>query len=124
MTVFEEYKKKHIGGESVSTPLPVEEKRNPLEVVRPHDTKMSCGEPAGTKEARFKPPTGSWEENVREIDMCSENGILKVYLTWQGGEKTLHNTDQVYKRCPQRVRHKIISPLHICTLIDSDVEIL
>jgi hypothetical protein len=110
VTVFEEYKKKHTSGESVRGPLSAEGDGNQLEVVRPHDTKMSCGEPAGTKETEFKPPTGSWEENVQKIDMCSENGMLKVYLTWKGGEKTLHNIDQVYKRCPQRVRHKTKSP--------------
>jgi hypothetical protein len=122
VTVFEEYKKKHIDRESVSGRLPAEEKRN--QMVRPHDTKMSCGEYAGRKETQFKPPAGSWEESVREIDMCLENGTPKVCLTWQGGEKTLHNTDQVYKRCPQKVRHKIIASLHICTLIDLDVEVL
>jgi len=105
VTVFEEYKKHQISGESVSGPSPTEAKRDKLEVVRSRDTETIRGKPAGTKGTNFKPPTGSWEESVQRIDACEErDGSVKVYLTWKGGEKTLHTLGQVYERCPQKVR--------------------
>ena len=60
--------------------------------------------PASAKAAEFKPPTGSWEEDVVGIDACEgPEGAIVVYLTWKGGQKSQHPTAQVYKRCPQRV---------------------
>lgn len=53
----------------------------------------------------FRPPTGSWEEDVIAIDACEgSEGNVVVYLTWKGNHKTQHPLSQVYKRCPQRVR--------------------
>ena len=60
--------------------------------------------PSSAKAAEFKPPTGSWEEDVVGIDACEgPEGAIVVYLTWKGGQKSQHPTAQVYKRCPQRV---------------------
>ncbi|KAH8601152.1 hypothetical protein B0O99DRAFT_648579 [Bisporella sp. PMI_857] len=60
--------------------------------------------PVATKQAEFKPPSGSWEEDVVGIDACEgPEGAVIVYLTWKGGQKTQHPTAQVYKRCPQRM---------------------
>ncbi|KAG9247181.1 hypothetical protein BJ878DRAFT_213151 [Calycina marina] len=60
--------------------------------------------PASAKAAEFKPPTGSWEEDVTGIDACEgPEGAIVVYLSWKGGQKSQHPTAQVYKRCPQRM---------------------
>jgi chromobox protein 1 len=94
-------------------------------VVRFLDTKTARGRPAGTKGSNFKPPTGSWEEGVQRIDACKERDrTVAVYLIWKGGHKTKQTHSQVYKRCPQKVRHKTNAFLHVYRLIDSDVEIL
>jgi chromobox protein 1 len=61
--------------------------------------------PASAKKAEFKPPSGSWEEEVTGIDACEgAEGNVIVYLTWKGGHKSQHPLSQIYKRCPQRVR--------------------
>jgi chromobox protein 1 len=60
---------------------------------------------ASVSQAEFKPPTGSWEDEVVAIDACQGNeGTVVVYLTWKAGQKTQHPLAQVYKRCPQKVR--------------------
>ncbi|RKF64414.1 Chromo domain-containing protein 2 [Erysiphe neolycopersici] len=60
--------------------------------------------PASAKITRFKPPTGSWEEEVTAIDACEgTQGNMAVYLTWKGGHKSQHPLDQIYKRCPQKM---------------------
>jgi chromobox protein 1 len=65
--------------------------------------------PASAKQ-EFKPPTGSWEEDVIGIDACEgPKGDVLVYLTWKGQHKTQHPLSQVYKRCPQRVRFSTYS---------------
>jgi chromobox protein 1 len=108
VTVFQEYKKgNRISGDSVSGPSPTEVKRDQLKVTRHLDTKTNRGKPTSAKKADFKPPTGSWEEYVQQIDACEEkDGTVSVYLTWEGGQKTRHTLNQVYNRCPQRVRYK------------------
>ncbi|KAH6678804.1 chromo domain-containing protein [Plectosphaerella plurivora] len=59
---------------------------------------------SGTANA-WKPPSGSWEEEIETIDACEdeESGKLIVYLNWKAGHKTKHTTDVVYKRCPQKM---------------------
>jgi chromobox protein 1 len=53
----------------------------------------------------FKPPSGTWEEDVVMIDAAEgTEGSVVVFLTWKGGQKTQHPLPQVYKRCPQKVR--------------------
>ncbi|POS86254.1 hypothetical protein EPUL_000904 [Erysiphe pulchra] len=60
--------------------------------------------PASAKITRFKPPTGSWEEEVTAIDACEgTQGNMVVFLTWKGGHKSQHPLDQIYKRCPQKM---------------------
>ncbi|KAI1472226.1 heterochromatin protein one [Daldinia caldariorum] len=53
----------------------------------------------------WKPPVGSWEDEVESIDACHDEvkGKLVVYLTWKNGNKTQHDTKVVYKRCPQKM---------------------
>lgn len=53
----------------------------------------------------WKPPAGSWEDDVDTIDACHDehSGKLIVYLTWKNGQKTQHETKVIYQRCPQKV---------------------
>ncbi|KAI2633246.1 heterochromatin protein one [Hypomontagnella submonticulosa] len=53
----------------------------------------------------WKPPVGSWEDEVEAIDACHDEatGKLVVYLTWRNGHKTHHDTKAVYQRCPQKM---------------------
>lgn len=62
--------------------------------------------PASAKAAEWKPPSGSWEDHVEQVDMCQdeETGTFIVYLTWKNGKKTQHPKEVVYRRCPQKVR--------------------
>jgi Chromo shadow domain len=116
VTVFQEYKRKNpIGLESV-TPSRRDVEGDQLGVVQSRDTTTSHAKPVGTAETDFKPPTGSWEKSVTKIDACEDkDGSVRVYLTWKGGEKTLHALGQVYKRCPQKVRHKAnLSCIYTC----------
>jgi chromobox protein 1 len=60
--------------------------------------------PASLEKAAFKPPTGSWEDEVQGIDACEgTDGNVMVFLQWASGHKTQHPLEQVYKRCPQKV---------------------
>jgi chromobox protein 1 len=59
--------------------------------------------PASLKD--FKPPTGSWEDEIKAIDGVEEraDGNMVVYVTWRSGHKTEHPLERVYRRCPQKV---------------------
>ncbi|KUI52928.1 Chromo domain-containing protein 2 [Cytospora mali] len=61
--------------------------------------------PASAKEREWKPPSGSWDDDVETVDMCQdeENGAFIVYLTWKNGKKTQHPKEVVYRRCPQKM---------------------
>ncbi|ROT36617.1 hypothetical protein SODALDRAFT_345920 [Sodiomyces alkalinus F11] len=61
--------------------------------------------PASAKANAWKPPSGSWEDEVETIDACEDEqtGKLIVYLNWKNGQKTKHGTDVIYKRCPQKM---------------------
>lgn len=61
--------------------------------------------PASAKAVEWKPPSGSWEDEVETADMCQdeESGNFIVYLTWKNGKKTQHPKEVVYRRCPQKV---------------------
>jgi len=60
--------------------------------------------PAALTKKQWKPPAGSWENDVQTVDMYrDENGNLMIYLTWKNGEKTQHAAKQAYQRCPQKV---------------------
>jgi hypothetical protein len=90
-------------------------KQDRLKVARLLDTKINHGKPTSTK-VDFKPPAGSWEEHVQQIDACEgKDGTVSVYLTWKGGQKTRHTLNQVYNRCPQRVRYNTKHIADECT---------
>lgn len=59
--------------------------------------------PPATK--KWTPPSGSWEDDIEDIDACEEEGSGKmiVYLNWKNGQKTKHDTTVIYKKCPQKV---------------------
>lgn len=61
--------------------------------------------PASAKAVEWKPPSGSWEDEVDTADMCQDedSGNFIVYLTWKNGKKTQHPKEVVYRRCPQKV---------------------
>ena len=75
-----------IRGGRVSGPLPTQIKWDQHKVTRLLDTKLNHGKSTSAKKVDFKPPIGSWEEHVQQIDACKENdGTVSVYLTWKGG---------------------------------------
>lgn len=61
--------------------------------------------PQTARAATWKPPAGSWEDHIAQLDACEdeETGKLMVYLTWKNGHKTQHETSIIYQRCPQKV---------------------
>ncbi|RFU29944.1 hypothetical protein B7463_g6388, partial [Scytalidium lignicola] len=65
----------------------------------------STSPPASSRKTGiFKPPNGSWEDDVVEIDACEgHDGKITVFLTWKGGHRTQHPASQVYHRCPQKM---------------------
>ncbi|KAH7109725.1 hypothetical protein B0J13DRAFT_462764, partial [Dactylonectria estremocensis] len=62
---------------------------------------------------QWNPPLGSWEDEIETIGACEEddNGKLIVYLIWKNGQKTKHETQIIYKKCPQKVVHPFVIPL-------------
>lgn len=53
---------------------------------------------------QWSPPSGSWEDEIETIDACEEdNGKLVVYLIWKNGQKTKHDTQVIYRKCPQKM---------------------
>lgn len=61
-------------------------------------------EPPESLKKEFRPPAGSWEQDVDIVDMFrDDNGALMVFLTWKNGHKTQHPAKQAYQRCPQKV---------------------
>ncbi|KAH7137594.1 hypothetical protein EDB81DRAFT_844136 [Dactylonectria macrodidyma] len=61
----------------------------------------------------WNPPSGSWEDEIEAIGACEEddNGKLIVYLGWKNGQKTKHETQVIYKKCPQKVVYPFVIPL-------------
>ncbi|CAM1502295.1 Fc.00g042790.m01.CDS01 [Cosmosporella sp. VM-42] len=54
---------------------------------------------------KWSPPAGSWEDEIETIDACEDEGSgkLVVYLIWKNGSKTKHDTQVIYKKCPQKM---------------------
>ena len=66
------------------------------------ETKGECHR--RTKAAKFKLPSGNWEEEVVGIDGCERfEGNIIIYLSWKDGRKSQHPLVQVNERCPQKV---------------------
>ncbi|KAH7132700.1 hypothetical protein EDB81DRAFT_659907, partial [Dactylonectria macrodidyma] len=62
---------------------------------------------------KWSPPSGLWEDEIEKINACEEddNGKLIVYLIWKNGQKTKHETQIIYKKCPQKVVHSFVTPM-------------
>ena len=57
-----------------------------------------------TRVGKWKPPTGSWEEEIQAIDTVeSDERGLHVYVQWNSGKKSRHPIEEIYKKCPQKV---------------------
>ncbi|UZP37735.1 hypothetical protein NXS19_005551 [Fusarium pseudograminearum] len=54
---------------------------------------------------QWSPPVGSWEDEIESIELEEDESIGKiiVYLRWKNGKKTKHDTDVVYRKCPQKM---------------------
>jgi len=67
-------------------------------------TTPSNDSPAPTEEPKWKPPPGSWEEEIQAIDTLekTEKGLI-CYLQWANGRKSQHEVHTVYKKAPQRM---------------------
>ncbi|KAK3331991.1 hypothetical protein B0T19DRAFT_438871 [Cercophora scortea] len=61
--------------------------------------------PLSARAAAWKPPAGSWEDHIAQLDACEDEDThkLMVYLTWKNGHKTQHETSVIYNRCPQKM---------------------
>lgn len=114
--VLEEYLKS-VGGrekilEDAKTALKTKKRGRPAASTPTNGTKRrrngshpASETPPASSTRAFKPPVGSWEDEVESIDACHDEvtGKLIVYLTWKNGQKTQHDTQIVYKRCPQKM---------------------
>lgn len=86
-----------------STPNPSAAKRSrKSEIIDTHPSSRESPVADATK--LFKPPAGSWEDEVVDVEMFRGNdGELRVFLTWKNGNKSQHVAQQAYVRCPQRI---------------------
>ena len=105
--IFGETKNKKKRGRPSTTAGTPDPKTNGSKRARKSETRhpSSTTPPASLKHATFKPPPGSWEDDVQGIDACEgTDGAVMVFLQWANGHKTQHPLSVVYKRCPQKVR--------------------
>ncbi|KAI1067728.1 hypothetical protein LB507_010587 [Fusarium sp. FIESC RH6] len=53
----------------------------------------------------WSPPAGSWEDEIESIEVEEDEnrGKIIVYLRWNNGKKTKHDTEVVYRKCPQKM---------------------
>jgi chromobox protein 1 len=97
------------------------DRRNGKKVRR--DDVESMTPPVSAKKVEFKPPSGSWEDEVQTIDACEgTNGEVVVFLQWATGHRTQHPLAAVYKRCPQKVC--VLPVPYKLVLMYSDAQIL
>ncbi|KAJ4259802.1 hypothetical protein NW762_007734 [Fusarium torreyae] len=54
---------------------------------------------------KWSPPAGSWEDEIETIDACEDEGSGKliVYLIWKNNQKTKHDVEIIYRKCPQKM---------------------
>ncbi|KAL7755374.1 hypothetical protein ACKLNR_014472 [Fusarium oxysporum f. sp. zingiberi] len=60
---------------------------------------------ANEVEKKWKPPSGSWEDEIEKIANCEEDeeGALIVFVLWKNGKKTKHDREMISQRCPQQL---------------------
>lgn len=74
--------------------------------IKQVDTNMEDARstPETDTKGNWKPPAGSWEDDIHCVDTIEmDKNDLYVYLQWNNGRKTRHQTREVYKKCPMRV---------------------
>lgn len=86
---------------AAGTPSVATTKRSRRNGVHP----LGSAPPVSAKKT-WTPPAGSWEDEIETIDACEDEGSgkLVVYLVWKNGQKTKHDTQIIYKKCPQKAR--------------------
>lgn len=68
------------------------------------DHPLDSEPPESRKAVAWKPPSGSWEDQIDTVDMTrNDKGELIVWLGWKNGEKSQHKAQQAYTRAPQKV---------------------
>ena len=79
----------------------------------------------------WKPPAGSWEDEVAAIDTIEENwdpaegkNIRQAYIVWSNGRKTRHFLTTLNEKCPQKVCLKSLESLHSATDLQLDAFLL
>ncbi|KAI5807418.1 hypothetical protein DFH27DRAFT_523063 [Peziza echinospora] len=67
-------------------------------------TTPSNESPAPADEPKWRPPAGSWEDEIQAIDTIekTEKGLI-CYIQWGNGKKSQHEVHTVYKKAPQRM---------------------
>lgn len=57
-----------------------------------------------TSGSNWKPPSGSWEEHIANIDTIekSTKGLV-CFVHWSNGNKSQHDLNVIYKKCPQKM---------------------
>ncbi|EFX05435.1 chromo domain containing protein [Grosmannia clavigera kw1407] len=84
---------------SATTPASMPPKRTKKNGEHPADRETPLA-----VENPFKPPAGSWEDDVVDVEMYRNGeGELIVCLTWKAGQKSQHPAQQTYMRCPQKI---------------------
>ncbi|EHA52653.1 hypothetical protein MCOR27_007394 [Pyricularia oryzae] len=68
------------------------------------DHPLDSEPPESRKAVAWKPPSGSWEDQIDTVDMTrNDKGELIVWLGWKNGEKSQHKAQQAYTRAPQKM---------------------
>ncbi|TID20661.1 hypothetical protein E6O75_ATG05425 [Venturia nashicola] len=74
----------------------------------------------------WKPPHGTWENNVIDIDTIEEvwdeqagKSLRYAYVMWDNGRKTRHVLSTLNQKCPQKMLHYYESHLSVFRQADS-----
>ncbi|KAI9829156.1 MAG: hypothetical protein M1832_000179 [Thelocarpon impressellum] len=59
---------------------------------------------ATSSELGWRPPKGSWEDEIQAVDIIEQNkNGLFVYLRWNNKKITRHAIEETYRKCPQKM---------------------
>lgn len=65
---------------------------------------MQDDSPIKDEATKWKPPAGSWENEISHIDTIERiSKGLVCYVQWVNGRKSQHDLAVLYKKCPQRM---------------------
>jgi chromobox protein 1 len=123
-------KSKKRGAEAVATPEPTSKrgrKKGYLSATPELSTATAVAASArkGKKDSDeddWKPPGGSWENQVVDVDTIEEawdsekgQNVRFAYVVWTNGRKTRHVLTTLNQKCPQKVRLKPVSSVQTVT---------